>query len=61
MELTIGPDEAEVLASAIHSYLTDLRMEIADTDRMAMRDELKQQEKVLTDLLARLAARAVTR
>jgi hypothetical protein len=54
MELT--PEEASVLRSVLDDYLSDLRMEIADTDGMDFREQLKEKSKVLRRLIDRLAA-----
>ncbi|MDW7712337.1 MAG: hypothetical protein SCH98_17865 [Deferrisomatales bacterium] len=54
VELT--ESEAATLQDVLDSYLSDLRMEIADTDRMDFREELKGRKKVLEDVLGRLAA-----
>jgi hypothetical protein len=48
--------EAEKLAGILSSYLSDLRMEIADTDRMAFRDMLKERKALLQRLIADLEA-----
>ena len=50
-------EEAAVLRQALESYLSDLRMEIADTDQMDYRQELKRQEEILTRLEERLSFR----
>lgn len=46
--------EAAVLKEVLTSYLGDLRMEITDTDRAAMRDLLKARETTLKSLIGRL-------
>lgn len=48
------PKEAEVLKEVLEFYLSDLRMEIADTDRMEYREELKGQKHILESLSRRL-------
>ena len=55
-QLELGPEEVEVLRQVFDTYLSDLRMEIAATDRMEFRDELKRQEAVLRQVLERLPA-----
>jgi hypothetical protein len=55
-QLELGPEEVEVLRQVFDTYLSDLRMEIAATDRMEFRDELKRQETVLRRVLERLPA-----
>ena len=47
VHLQLEPTEAEVLRMVLESYLSDLRMEIADTDSMDYREKLKARKKVL--------------
>jgi hypothetical protein len=54
VHLELTPEEAEVLAEALTSYLSDLRMEIADTDRMDFREGLKAQKEVLNKVVEAL-------
>jgi hypothetical protein len=56
-QFELSPEEAAVLRDALDGYLSDLRMEIADTDRMAFREELKRQEAILRRLLERLPSK----
>ena len=53
--IELEASEAEMLRHVLTSYLSDLRMEIADTDRMDFREGLKSREVFLKDLLDRLA------
>ncbi|MFQ5889178.1 MAG: hypothetical protein ACE5JR_03895 [Gemmatimonadota bacterium] len=48
--------EAVVLQEVLESYLSDLRMEIADTDRMSFREKLKERKMILLDVLEALKA-----
>jgi hypothetical protein len=48
--------EAAALKEILSSYLSDLRMEIADTDSMQFREGLKRQEALLQKLLEQLDA-----
>jgi len=48
--------EAGTLREILHSFLSDLRMEIADTDSMSFREGLKRQEELLKKLLDQLDA-----
>jgi len=57
-QLDLTEREQEVLRDALGSYLRELREEIVHTDAREMRDDLKQQQKTLEDVLARLAAGA---
>jgi hypothetical protein len=56
--LNFTQEELDMLQSILKSYLSDLRMEIADTDKKDFRDELKKQEKFLTELLNLLAQKS---
>jgi hypothetical protein len=60
VHLELSPAEAEVLRTALESYLSDLRMEIADTDSKDFRDRLKSRKatlrKIANELEAALAA-----
>lgn len=51
IRIELQPDEAEVLAAALESYLSDLRMEIADTDSMDFRENLKAKKRVLRSIV----------
>jgi hypothetical protein len=53
-QLTLNNDETEMLKEVLVSYLSDLRMEIADTDRKEFREGLKAKEVFLKDLINRL-------
>lgn len=56
MELRISEDEAAALSRALESYLSDLRMEITDTERLQMRQRLKADADLLSGLKRRLDA-----
>ncbi len=51
LELDLSRQELDILAEVLESYLSDLRMEIADTDRMAFREHLKTRKAVLAKVL----------
>ena len=53
-QLSLTDKEGETLTKALETYLSDLRMEIADTDAHDFREGLKQEESVITLLLERL-------
>jgi hypothetical protein len=50
--LDLSSEEAYVLRETLESYLSDLRMEIADTDRLDYREQLKHRKTIL-DRIAR--------
>ncbi|MDH5324863.1 MAG: hypothetical protein OEZ68_17380 [Gammaproteobacteria bacterium] len=54
MELDLNKQDTEVLQDVLTSYLSDLRMEIADTDRQEFRDGLKSKKAVLIKILEEL-------
>ncbi|HKW41082.1 MAG TPA: hypothetical protein VJN39_07530 [Gemmatimonadales bacterium] len=55
-QLELTADEAHILEQALKTYVSDLRMEIADTDGQDFRDRLKHEESVLTRVLEQLRA-----
>jgi hypothetical protein len=61
IRIDLTPREADILDTVCRDYLMDLRMEIAGTDRMEFRENLKQQEVFLKDLLKTLEARTPKR
>lgn len=52
--LELNQNESKMLRDVLESYLGDLRMEISDTDSHDLREELKQEEHFLRDLIHRL-------
>jgi hypothetical protein len=54
VHLELTEDEVERLRSLCLEDLSELRMEIADTDRQDFRDELKVSKRFLESLIARL-------
>ena len=49
--LDLTPDEATILTEVLESYLSDLRMEIANTDKLDFRQSLKERKAVLVKVL----------
>ena len=60
-QLNLTDGEAGTLQQVLETYLSDLRMEIADTDAQPFRDALKQEEAVITRLIEQLRAQAAGR
>lgn len=58
MNVQLDQEEAVAVAAALRAYVADLRMEISDTERKAMRDGLKHEEQVLAEVAKRLEAAA---
>lgn len=54
IQIELTPEKAEMLREIISTYLSDLRMEIADTENMNFRENLKRKEEFLNELLRRL-------
>ena len=54
MNLELDRVEAGMLEEILASFLSDLRMEISNTDLQDFRDGLKRKEIFLKDLLERL-------
>lgn len=54
-QLTLNNEETLKLKKILESYLSDLRMEVADTDRKEYRDELKVEEAFLKDMINKLS------
>lgn len=56
--LQLSMEEAELLASMLKSDLSDLRLEIAATDRKEWRDEMKRREYFINVLIGQLTLEA---
>ena len=52
--LDLNDLEARTLREVLEDYVSDLRMEIADSDSQEVRDELKDRESLLKGIVARL-------
>lgn len=52
--LDLNQQDSEVLEDVLESYLSELRMEIADTDLQDYREGLKQKKEVLVKILDEL-------
>ncbi len=52
--IELNDKEKEALQHALEVYLSDLRMEIADTEKEEMRADLKAEEATLKAVLERL-------
>lgn len=55
VRLELQPTEAEVLRMVLESYLSDLRMEIADTDSQDYRQKLKDRKMVLRRIVTSIS------
>ncbi len=54
VRLELDDKEARVLAEILRYHLSELRMEIADTDSMNFREALKEKEALIRRLLENL-------
>jgi hypothetical protein len=52
--IQVADDEVEVLRSVLEEYISELRMEVSNTDSMDFREELKRKEEILKGLVGRL-------
>ena len=55
MNLELTEDERSVVRHALEVYLSDLREEIAKTEKHAWLQGLKREEQVLNQVIGRLA------
>ncbi len=53
--IELSDEEKEALVKVLQSYISDLRMEIADTDRASFREQLKKEKGYLESILDKLA------
>ena len=54
VRLELSPEQYQLLVELLESCLTDLRMEIVDTDRIDYKDMLKDRKDILLSLLETL-------
>jgi hypothetical protein len=54
LQLDLTPDETRVLQQVLEDYLSDLRMEIVDTEDMNFREMLKHKKSVIAKVLEAL-------
>jgi hypothetical protein len=52
--LEITTEEKDILTKLVRVYISDLRMEIADTDQSSFKKNLKEEQEVLKKLLEKL-------
>ncbi len=55
IELDLNEEEVQTLKEVLESYLSDLRMEIADTDSYDFRKMLKERKALLMRVVKTLA------
>lgn len=54
LEIDMSVEEKEILTSTLEKYLSELRMEIVDTDAEEYRDKLKEEKRVIYRFLEKL-------
>jgi hypothetical protein len=54
--IQLADEEAEVLRSVLEEYISELRMEVSNTDNMDFREALKRKEEILKRLAGQLTA-----
>lgn len=59
VNIALTEAEAATLKEVLQGYLSDLRMEIAGTNAMDMREQLEDQEDLLKRLLGQLAGQQI--
>jgi hypothetical protein len=58
VQLTLTEKDAATLRKVLETYVSDLRMEIRDTDAHDFRDGLKQEEVAINVLIEQLRTQA---
>jgi hypothetical protein len=53
--IELADEDAEILKAVLEEYISDLRMEVSNTDSMDFREQLKRKETVLKRVVDRLA------
>jgi hypothetical protein len=56
LELDLSQEETTILRQVLEDYLSDLRMEIVDTENQDFREMLKRRKNALTKVLELLPA-----
>ena len=59
VDLRLTQSEAETLHKILETYLSDLRVEIADTDLKNFRETLKTEETFIKEFLQRLESASI--
>jgi hypothetical protein len=54
VSLEFDPKESSMMNEILQSYLSDLRLEIADTEKMSFREDLKKKEVFIKDVMERI-------
>lgn len=54
VHLDLNENDVKTMIGILESYLSDLRMEIANTDRLAFRDMLRERKELIGRVLTAL-------
>jgi hypothetical protein len=54
--IQLADEAAEILKSVLEEYISELRMEVSNTDNMDFREALKRKEAILKRLVGQLTA-----
>jgi hypothetical protein len=54
VRLEFDTHESSMMNEILGSYLSELRMEIADTEKMSFREDLKKKEVFIKNVMARI-------
>ena len=54
--LEFSQQEIDMLNKIVKSYLSELRMEIADTDQSSFKNELRKEEELLNKLIEKMGS-----
>jgi hypothetical protein len=55
IQLNLTQEDVSILKKVLEDYLSDLRMEVADTDMQDFRNSLKKEEEAIKEILGALA------
>lgn len=56
MDMNLTAEEAELLKKILQRYVSDLKMEISNTEKYEWRQEMKQDEETVKGLITRLGS-----
>ena len=54
IEIELTPKEIEIFKDVLENYISDLSMEIADTDKMDFRESLKVRKNLIVKIIQKL-------
>ena len=57
MQLNLTAEEADMLKEMLTNYLSEIRFEISNTERMTFREQIKEREELLKKLLQDLESK----